>query len=123
MRTGSILMLLCTMLLSCATWAAGDQPIRIVAPADEETIHDNSGNVAVDVEVSAAIGGGNVVSLLMDGAVVASGMQLHFDLTDVDRGEHVLVAQVRAADGTVFAASEPVTFYMWRASVLFPGRR
>ncbi len=122
MRTHSILMLLCTMLLSCAAWA-DDQPIRIVAPAAEETIHDNNGAVAVDVAVSGPVGGGSVVSLLMDGAVVASGTRLHFDLTDVDRGEHVLVAQVRAADGTVLAASEPVTFYMWRASVLFPGRR
>ncbi len=116
------LLLLCAALLSSPAWADPDQMVRIVAPEPETTIHDNNGNVGVDVSVSGPVGGGTVVSLLLDGNVVASGAKFHFDLTDVDRGTHTLVAQVRAADGTVLGASDQVTFYMWRASRLFPNR-
>ncbi len=122
MRTRMFVLLVYALLMSCPAWADPDEAVRIVAPPPETTIYDNGGNVGVDVSFSGPIGGGIVVNLLLDGTVIASGAQFHFDLTDIDRGAHVLVAQVTAADGTVLAASEGVTFYMWRASALFPNR-
>ncbi len=102
--------------------AAQEPTVRIAAPEPETTIHDNSGNLEVAVSVDRPLSGGYQLSLLLDDQVVASGGP-HFQLTNVDRGAHTLRATVTAPDGTVVATSPPVTFYMWRASRLFPSRR
>ncbi len=103
--------------------AAQEPAVSIVSPAPETTIHDNSGNLDVVVAVEGALPGGYQISLLLDGQVVASGTGGHFQLANVDRGAHTLQANVATADGTVVATSPEVTFYMWRASRLFPNRR
>jgi hypothetical protein len=46
-----------------------------------------------------------------------------FVMQGVDRGERTLQVQLVDADGAVIASSAVVTFYLWRASALFPGRR
>jgi len=43
-------------------------------------------------------------------------------LRGLDRGSHVLKAELLAADGQVIAASPPVTVYLWHASRRNPHR-
>ena len=108
------------MLLAFAGGAAAAS-VAIVAPAQDETIHDNSGNVSVSVEVDDAPGA--KLRLLLDGrsaAPEADGTELR--LENIDRGAHSLQAELIGPDGNVLAASAPVTFYLWRASRLFPNR-
>jgi hypothetical protein len=61
--------------------------------------------------------------LLLDGRAVATTTKSDYMLTGLDRGAHTLTVQVTNAHGNVLATSEQVTFYMWRASRLFPNRR
>ena len=99
--------------------------VRIIAPLQDATVHDNQGKVDVAVQVSPQLNAaaGDRIALLLDGSVVANTANASTRLTNIDRGTHTLRAQVTAADGTVLLASPEVRFYMWRASRLFPSRR
>jgi hypothetical protein len=110
--------------LAGAAHAADHGVARIVAPGDGATLHDNRGRIAVVVAVEPALraAAGERVELLLDGQVAASEARGRLALTGVERGTHTLVARVTAPDGTVRAVSPPVTFHLWHASRLFPGR-
>ncbi|MGH8695707.1 MAG: hypothetical protein ACREVS_04480 [Burkholderiales bacterium] len=103
--------------------APGSYNVAIVQPANEETVHDNQGNVVVQVTASPTLAPGDRVALLLDGRTVAQQMGTTFTLSGVERGTHTLHAQVVDANGATLATSPPVTFYMWQASRLFPGRK
>lgn len=100
--------------------------IAISSPQPEETIHDNSGAVAVAVVVRNGGAAGETLRLrvLIDeqpyGPVQHSAS---FTLAGVERGEHTLRVQSVDAAGKAIASSGTVKFYMWQASRLFPGRK
>ncbi len=121
MRALTMLLLACAALMACPAYAQGYDSVSIVAPEPETTIHDNNGSLMVDVSVSPQLNtkNGDYFTLLLDDQVVASGPLPHFGLNGIDRGAHKLVVQVHSSDGKVLAESAPVTFYMWRASLLF----
>jgi hypothetical protein len=107
--------------LILAAGAANAATIEIVRPQHEETIQDNEGNV--EVTVRADLGRDQRIRVLMDGEPVAPESERRtIRITNVERGEHVLKAQVVSDRGRVVAESRPVVFYMWQASALFPGR-
>ena len=118
-------LLLACGLLAVAGPAAAYDAVRIVAPPQESTVHDNNGDVAVQVETSPVVDplSGDRIELLLDGNPVGLQSGDRFELTGVLRGAHTLQARIESADGATIAASAPATFYMWRASRLFPGRR
>jgi hypothetical protein len=97
--------------------------VAIVQPANDETVHDNLGNVAVQVAVSPNLGPGTAIALLLDGQPAAQAATTAFALAGVERGTHTLEAQVRDANGATLATSQPVSFHMWQASALFPSRK
>jgi len=108
-----------TLWLAAAAALAAD--ISIVSPASEETVHDNSGNVTV--EVAAQLNAGQRIRLLIDGApAMPDSRDTTFRLQGVNRGEHTLEAVVLNDDEEVIANSGPVVFYMWQASRLNPAR-
>ncbi|MGZ5117945.1 MAG: hypothetical protein ACXWCY_21470 [Burkholderiales bacterium] len=93
--------------------------ISITEPGAGATIHDNDGNVPIVITLRAS---GSIV-VLLDGKPYGPRQNgTSFVLQDVDRGEHKLQVQLVDADGTVVASSATVTFYLWRASALFPAR-
>lgn len=98
--------------------------LRIVRPADGETIHDNSGIVPVEwaVEPPAAAQGAGF-RLTVDGQDlpdVQAGQS--YTLQGVERGEHRVQVTALDANGRPVAASAVVTFYLWQASRPFrPG--
>ena len=96
--------------------------IVITPPAPEETIHSNRGEVRVNAKTLGAAPGTHV-RLRVDGAVVpntADGPTI--TLYGIERGSHVLKAELLDADGAVIATSQPVTFYLWHASSHHPRR-
>ncbi len=96
--------------------------VAIVQPAAQETVHNNSGDVLVEVRVTDAAPGSRV-RLIVDGAArpgADGGTQ--FALQGLERGAHVVKAELLGADGAVLATSPPVTFYLWQASRLNPHR-
>jgi hypothetical protein len=97
--------------------------IAIASPADDSTVFSDSGDVSVRVAVSPALGNGDRVELLVDGASVAPPMAvLDFPLQGVTRGQHVLEVRVIDATGNVASSSGATVFYVWQASLLFPSR-
>ena len=96
--------------------------VAIIAPQNEQTLHDNSGNVAVVLAVTGERRGAQAV-LLLDGNPVASGDGSRFALAGVERGTHTLQAQLVDPGGNPRASSGVVTFYVWQASRLSPLRR
>jgi hypothetical protein len=97
--------------------------IAIARPGNEETVHDNEGNLAVQVAVSPSLAPGDRIVLLLDGGPVATQTGTTFALSRIERGAHTLQAQVVDARGATLVASRPITFYMWQASRLFPSRK
>lgn len=117
-----VLLLLGAAALWFAATAATAASIRITSPANEETIHDNSGNVSVSVE--AELRSRQVIRLLLDGAPAAPDHDgKHFSLNGIDRGEHTLEAMILDGEGRTVAVSPTVTFYVWQASVNLPPRK
>lgn len=117
----------CLVVLAAAFWltsaavnAAGE--IAIISPRDQETIHDNSGNITVTLR--ARLGDRQRVRLLLDGAPAGDDTdRMTINLEGIDRGEHTLKALVVDDKGRVHAASPAITFHMWRASSQFPARK
>jgi hypothetical protein len=101
----------------------GYASVAIVQPANEETVHDNQGNVVVQVAVSPTLAPGDRIVLLLDGRQVSRQPGTTLALSGVERGTHTLQAQVVGAGVAPLAASQLVTFHMWQASRLFPSRK
>lgn len=96
--------------------------VSIVAPANEETVHDNTGSVPVQVSIEPPLQlrHGHRLRITLDGQPVATLQSNTHTLTNVDRGTHVLGVAVIDGEGRELITSTSVTFHMWRASALFP---
>ncbi len=96
------------------------QSLMITSPGDGETLRDNAGQVSVSVSLRPALQTrfGHRLELRVDGRPFAqAGTATHFQLQNMDRGAHSLVAVVLDKDGRVFASSPSVSFYLHRQSV------
>lgn len=108
------------MILVAAPWAQAAE-IAITQPTDEQTIHSNLGEVMVSVRMTDAAPD-SWVRLSVDGRTQPSGGGSMIALRGLDRGAHVLKAELVAADGQVIAVSPPVTIYVRHASSRNPHR-
>ncbi len=112
------------LLLGASAFAQnGYETFAIVQPEVDETVHDNNGNVWVQVALEPYLARGHEVALLLDGETISQWPAVTFGLTGLERGTHTLQALITDSNGDVVVASEPVTFNMWQASLLFPVRR
>lgn len=102
---------------------AGQLVIR--HPGNETTVFDNEGAVPVEIEISPALtlGPGDRIELFLDGEPVRQRNGNAFALVGIERGTHRLQARIVDAGGGTIVESDPVTFHMWQASRLFPGRQ
>jgi hypothetical protein len=107
--------------------SAQDTPgyrLAIVNPANDATVFSNPGDVSVQASVVPALAGDDRVELLVDGDSAGEpAKSLDFQLSGMERGEHVLQARVIDGTGNVSAVSPSTIFYVWQASVLFPNQR
>lgn len=104
--------------------ASSYDSIAVVKPADNSTVFNNAGNVEVMVALSPALraDAGDRIALLLDGRRVSVRRATHFKLRSITRGEHTLEAQVVDRSGNALISSNPLKFYLWQASRLFPNR-
>jgi hypothetical protein len=103
--------------------AAQSAEISVVAPANNATIHSNQGKLTVKLRRADAPPGARV-RLVLDGAARPKHYRGNvIELEGIDRGSHSLQAVLLDASGRQIAASQPVSFYMWHASRLFPNRK
>lgn len=99
----------------------GYETLEISAPPNGATLRDNAGNVAVRLELSPILRRGDRLYLLLDGQERrVTGTDIL--LPNLDRGTHLLEAQVRDPEGEVIARSEAVEFHLQRFSRLLPAR-
>ncbi len=95
--------------------------IGILAPANDEAIRDNAGNLSVRYALSPSLDTkhGHSLRLLLDGVPQAGEAgEATFSFTNLDRGTHTLTLQVVNASGQVLNESAPVSFHMLRFSAL-----
>ncbi|MEW5943941.1 MAG: hypothetical protein AB1710_08835 [Pseudomonadota bacterium] len=100
--------------------------LSIVRPAPEEVVHDNAGRVEVELRLVPPLDvkAGHRIRASLDGVAAGEPYQgAQFALEGVERGAHTLRVEVVDEGGAALIGSAPVVFQMWRASVLFPGRR
>jgi len=116
--------MLIAWLLVLATSAGGAcaaEGLMLIRPSDGETIHDNSGQVMVVVSGDRDAAG---FQAYVDGAPTG-GVQPGpaFHLEGIERGEHSLRVEAVDDDGRPVAETGTITFHLWQASRLFPGRK
>lgn len=93
--------------------------LAIVAPEAEQTFQNGETNVSVSLVIEPALRPGHRVVILLDGSETASGGGSRYSLSGIERGSHVLIAEVRDGRGRVLERSAPVTFHMRQHSQLF----
>jgi hypothetical protein len=125
-RSRNQVIALMTLLFGFACAPAGAAQVAILAPAQQDSIHSNSGTLAVDVAVEPPIEprDGRSIRILLDGKRAApdsSGMSVA--LQGVERGEHWLQALLIDRQGQTLSVSATVYFTMWQASVNSPARQ
>lgn len=94
--------------------------LAIAMPEPDQTLHNGESQVNVSVQVMPALRPGHRLVILLNGSEAASGAGTRYTLSGVERGSHVLVAEVRDGRGKVLISSAPVTFHMRQHSILFP---
>lgn len=95
--------------------------VRIIAPADDESIWVNNGNVTVSMIVEPQLDAerGDLIVLNVDGADIGEAQpSTSFQLTNLSRGTHSVSATIVDSNGAVLTSSDTVTFHLHRTSVL-----
>lgn len=91
----------------------------ITAPADDETIRDNTGTVHVAATLEPALKPSHRVQFLLDDQPVGEPRTVpSIALADVDRGTHTVSAAVLDSSGREIIRATPVTFHLKRISTL-----
>jgi hypothetical protein len=100
--------------------AASYNKLTITAPAHDQALRENTGNISVSVALDPAlnVADGHRVRVLVDGAVAAEAASATVGLQNIDRGTHTLVAEIVDASDTVLKASSPVIVHLQRYSIL-----
>src|SRR5690606_12846910 len=91
-------------------------------PSAEETLSNTGGQVTVSVRIDPALAPGHSIFLYLDGRVQEGfqGNAQEFQLTDVPRGEHTVVAVIVDARGQRIRETDPVRFYVRQTSIAQP---
>lgn len=100
--------------------AASYNKLTITAPAHDQALRENTGNISVSVALDPAlnVADGHRVRVLVDGTVAAEAASATVSLQNIDRGTHTLVAEVIDASDAVLKASSPVIVHLQRYSIL-----
>lgn len=94
----------------------------IRSPSNEATLPVGAaGGLQVELGIEPALREDHRVRLLLDGRVSQSAMHTEaFMVAGIERGEHVLQAELLDANGEVRHRTSPVTLYVQRASINLP---
>lgn len=93
----------------------GAESISIISPQDDEAIRENAGNVSISVAVEPILVD-ETVAIYLDGNEVSRGQATNVYLQNIDRGTHIITAEVISAEGNIVASASPVTFHLLRYS-------
>lgn len=90
----------------------------VESPRQDESVINTGGTVRVRLASTPAIGGGQIVSLYLDGARVEGfpPTSMSHDLSNVPRGTHTVKAVVSNQQGATLQETPPVTFHVRQES-------
>jgi hypothetical protein len=104
-----------------AASAVAYRALEIWKPAQDETIPNSGGQVSVALRVDPDLRAGDLLVLYLDGRKVDGPPNaLEYDLQEVPRGTHSVVASAFDGTGKKLLDSSSVTFYVRQASVAQP---
>ncbi len=103
-----------------ANQSEGYTLFTISSPEDQQTVWFDAKGMNVSVQVEPELAEGDVVTIRIDGEVVATGNATTYLIQDVYRGTHTLSAVITSAQGAVIEEAGPVSFTMRQHSVLHP---
>jgi hypothetical protein len=94
----------------------------IFQPADAETVANTGGAVTVGIRLAPALKSGHSIFLYMDGKLLDGfrGDSLSFDLNEVPRGTHTLIAVINDTSNNRVQETELVTFTVRQESIAQP---
>lgn len=103
-----------------ATAAPEYKTLEIWKPANEETITGTGGQVSVAIRAEPAVAPGHSLGLYLDGRRLdpPAPNATAYDLQNVDRGEHTLIAMIVDGKGKQLLSSRRVTFYVQQPTVI-----
>lgn len=95
--------------------------LAIIKPKPRENIRDNQGNVVVELTIQPKLDvtADHKIQLLLDGKIQGDSTQSLSHTLSVNRGRHIVIAQVIDEQGNVLISSRPVRFFLKTASPLF----
>lgn len=96
----------------------------IRSPQNDEALVEHSGRVTVGVAINPPLrlGSGHRLQFRLDGKAMGPlSAATSIVLENVDRGTHILTADVVDSNGRVLASTQPSTFHLQRTSVLRRG--
>lgn len=93
--------------------------IEINSPKQNDTVMGDEGPVSIVYMLDRPLHTGHRVQLLLDGKVVMTGLRRVFKLEDAERGEHQVVVRVVDEQDREVISSKPVSFFVYRHSILF----
>lgn len=94
--------------------------LRIIAPANDESIWVNNGNVTVSLVVEPGLNaerGDQIIVRLNGSPVEGPQASTTFQLNNINRGSHTLTAAVVDNTGATLTNSAAVTFHLHRTSI------
>lgn len=104
--------------------AASANPYKgcaVAQPLDQQNL-PNAHSVFIRVAADPVLRGDDRVFMTMDGRALNGGQPTgtSFNVTDLDRGEHSVQAQIRDADGQVLCQTPTITFSVSQPNLLNP---
>ncbi|TRX74654.1 DUF4124 domain-containing protein [Pseudomonas mangiferae] len=97
--------------------------LQLVNLPTDEALRSNNGTFTVSVALEPRLQPGHSLRLVMDGQPYGQPTNIpYFQVTEADRGEHTLVAEVLGKDGQPLQQSAPATVAIQRISVNSPAR-
>lgn len=94
----------------------------VESPQPDQAIINTGGKVRVSLASTPAIGGGQLISIYLDGARVEglSPSSMSHELSNVPRGTHTVKAVISSPNGAPLQETPPVTFHVRQESVANP---
>ncbi len=95
--------------------------IRLVQPANKETVRDNNGNIPVEVEINPALRRelGHQILIWLDNNKPIQLSGNRYQLSNIDRGSHTVSVKVVDGKGKAISATQTNTVYLHRQSINF----
>jgi len=92
--------------------------LEIISPKEDHMITaESAGNTTIQLHIRPELQPKHEVSILLDGRVVATKAQLYFELTNLNRGSHLLQAHIKE-NGKLLISSPKRRIHVQRPSIL-----